>query len=76
MKKVLVILLAVLVVSGAAEYYSHFVVNVKKGANEKEVTKLLAEKKEKEEKFKIAEVKLKRFESENKELKELKEGKK
>ena len=65
-----------LVVSGAAEYYSHFVVNVKKGANEKEVTKLLTEKKEKEEKFKIAEVKLKRFENENKELKELKEGKK
>ena len=76
MKKVLIILLAVLVVSGAAEYYSHFVVNVKKGVNEEEVTKLLAEKKGKEEKFRLTEVKLKRFENENKELKELKEGKK
>ena len=76
MKKVVVTLLAVLMVSGAAEYYSHFVVKVKKGANEKEVSKLLAEKKEKEEQFKLTEIKLKRFEDENKDLKELKEGKK
>ena len=39
---------------------------VKKGANEKEVSKLLAEKKEKEEQFKLTEIKLKRFEDENK----------
>ena len=52
MKKVVVTLLAVVMISGGAEYYSHFVVSVKKGANEKEVSKLLAEKKEKEEQFK------------------------
>ncbi|ACZ09969.1 Uncharacterised protein [Sebaldella termitidis] len=76
MKKVVVTLLAVVMISGGAEYYSHFVVSVKKGANEKEVSKLLAEKKEKEEQFKLTEIKLKRFEDENKDLKELKEGKK
>ena len=48
----------------------------KKESKEKEVSKLLAEKKEKEEKYKLTGTKLKRFEDENKDLKELKEGKK
>ena len=69
MKKVVVTLLAVLMVSGAAEYYSHFVVSVKKDVNEKEVSKLLAEKKEKEEQFKLTAVKLKSFGDEIKDLK-------
>ena len=76
MKKVFIALLAVLIVSGAAEYYSHSVVKAKKEDNEKEISKLLAEKKEKEEKYKLTGIKLKRFQEENKDLKELKEGKK
>ena len=37
---------------------------------------MISLKKEKEEQYKIREIKLKRFEDENKDLKELKEGKK
>ncbi|MDR2878338.1 MAG: hypothetical protein LBV03_00260 [Fusobacteriales bacterium] len=70
MKKAAVTLSAVLMSLGAAEYYSHFVVSIKKGVNEKEVLKLLAAKKEKEEQFRFREIKLKRFEDENKALKE------
>ena len=76
MKKVFVGLIAILVVSGVAEYYSHSVLKDKTISNEQEISKLLAEKKEKEEKFQLTEIKLKRFQDENKDLKELKEGKK
>ena len=76
MKKVLAALFGLVIISGAAEYYSHTVVKNKKSANEKEIAKLIAEKTEKEEQLKLKEIKLKRFEEENKDLKELKEGKK
>ena len=76
MKKVLIVLFGVLLLAGAAEYYSHTIIKEKKVINEDEISKLLAEKKEREEKLKLMEVKLKRFEEENKDLKELKEGKK
>lgn len=76
MKKVMIVLFGVLLLAGAAEYYSHTIIKEKKVINEDEISKLLAEKKEREEKLKLMEVKLKRFEEENKDLKELKEGKK
>lgn len=74
--KVLVTLFVILGVSIGLECYSRFVVKDKREENQRKITELLSEKKEKEEKLLKIENKFKVYDNENKDLKAMKEVKK